>query len=134
MSLSILLAPLAAAVILVFIASQLDTDEHSLLRMMLFLFALISLFIAGQANIDAQHDCFFLVNETHTHNLTAPPGSYPEVTHNHIIETCLETTSPSSITLFKAITWFLRVIFFYIFLYLAWYVFGWFQGLVKRSG
>ena len=130
MSLSILLAPLAAAAILVFIASQLETDEHSLLRMMLFLFALISLFIAGQANMDAQHSCGMAEqNMTRTY---LDASNFTEV--RTYAEACPTTVAPSSVTFFKALTWFLRVIFFYIFLYLAWYVFEWFQGLIKTGG
>jgi len=127
MSLEILLGPFLVAAVLLLISSQLDQDEHFILRLLFSLFAVALLLLGGQSAIDSQHSCSVEMN---TSSRAYIDGMNFTDTFTYD-EQCTATTAPSTITLFKVLTWIARAVGIYAFIYLSYFVFRWFMGKVR---
>ena len=126
MSIAPLLAPAIVAGLLIYMASQVDEEEHMLLRMLLILSSVAFLLLVGKGAIEAQQSCQSMLNTTvGLSNVTHVTETYTYT------DVCLTSVSSSSSTLFKAVTWMARLIGIYMFLYLSWYVLQWFSRSIS---
>lgn len=96
------------------------------------IFGFYFLTIASQTAIDAQTECSMLLNETHTHNMTHPPGGayYPDVVHYHYGEFCRTDTSQSDTIIWKILMFIWRILAYGLLFYLLY----WGYKTVKESG
>lgn len=100
-----------------------NTQNHFLLQLII-LFFIIGLFaLLGKATLDESINCEWIVdNSTVNNNVTTYETSY----------TCSEAQNNTGLNFYKAIMWMVRILFLYVFLYIAYEVLKYLGWVVPK--
>lgn len=129
MSLGVIIGISATIFLLAYIMFKLKTDvdaggqNHFILQLILMFFIVGLLALMGKATLDSSQPCQWLVvNQTVTGDTTTFTNEY----------VCDEATSNTGLNFYKAIMWTVRILFTYIFLYIAYEVLKYLGWVVPK--
>lgn len=152
--LEVIIATGIIAALLLYIALKLD-DKHQIVKVLSLFFVVFFIFFLGKFAYDSKEVCelkpfeetqYYVYGNNFTgyhwdytySGLPASVATTPQLFHHNKTISyktiCYNTTiSTTPAAIFKATSWYFRVIFLYVFGFLIWLSFKWFQSVIPKK-